>query len=57
MPGVPLLDWRRNLLWLWIVNALTQFGVYSAQPFLPLYIQSELGVHDPRQVAFWGKRS
>jgi MFS transporter, DHA1 family, multidrug resistance protein len=52
-PGVPPLDWRRNLFWLWIVNALTQFGVYSAHPFIPLYIQSELGVHDPRQVAFW----
>jgi DHA1 family multidrug resistance protein-like MFS transporter len=46
-------DWRRNLLWLWIVNALTQFGVYSAHPFIPLYIQSDLGVHDPRQVAVW----
>ena len=47
------MDWRRNLLWLWIVNALTQFGVYSAHPFIPLYIQSDLGVHDPRQVAVW----
>ena len=51
--GPAPIDWRRNLLWLWVVNALTQFGVYSAHPFIPLYIQSELGVHDPRQVASW----
>jgi DHA1 family multidrug resistance protein-like MFS transporter len=51
--GAQALNWRRNLLWLWIVNALTQFGVYSAIPFIPLYLQRELGVHDPRQIAFW----
>jgi DHA1 family multidrug resistance protein-like MFS transporter len=49
----PPIDWRRNLLWLWIVNGLTQFGVYSAHPFIPLYIQTDLGVHDPSQVAAW----
>jgi MFS family permease len=50
--GSPL-DWRRNLLWLWVVNALTQFGVYSAHPFIPLFIHKELGVRDPRDVAAW----
>jgi len=41
------------LLWLWIVSAVTQFGVYSAQPFTPLFIQRELGVHDPHQISLW----
>jgi MFS transporter, DHA1 family, multidrug resistance protein len=49
-PGV---NWRRNLFWLWVVNALTQFGVYSAHPFIPLYIRRELGVHSDNEAAFW----
>jgi MFS family permease len=40
-------------MWLWVVNVLTQFGVYSAHPFIPLYIRRELGVHSDNEAAFW----
>lgn len=45
-------DWRRNLLVLWIAQFAAILGFAFAFPFLPIYIQ-QLGVRDPRQVALW----
>jgi hypothetical protein len=45
-------SWRRNLAALWVANLVTQFGVYFAQPFLPLFIQRDLGIHGSPTASF-----
>ncbi|BDG61677.1 MFS transporter [Caldinitratiruptor microaerophilus] len=45
--------WRRNLYVLWAANFVVSAGFSLVIPFLPLYIQEELGVRDPAQVQLW----
>ncbi|HZV48705.1 MAG TPA: MFS transporter [Candidatus Dormibacteraeota bacterium] len=44
--------WRRNLAALWFAEFTAIFGFSFAFPFLPVYL-GQLGVQDPRQLAFW----
>ena len=48
-----LISWRRNLLFLWLVQLVTIIGLTFIFPFLPLFIQKELGVADPGRAALW----
>lgn len=45
--------WKMNLAVLWIGQFLIMSGMTMIIPFISLYLQQELGVTDPRQVAWW----
>lgn len=45
--------WRRVVLAIWIALFATQFGIGFANPFFPLFLQRDLGVRDPRELAVW----
>ena len=45
--------WKRNLWALWVGQFAGVFGFAFVFPFLPLYLNRELGVHDHRQLAIW----
>ncbi|MBM3940644.1 MAG: hypothetical protein FJ318_07105 [SAR202 cluster bacterium] len=44
--------WRRNLLVLWIAQAVSTPGFTFTFPFFPLFFQ-QLGVAEPERAAFW----
>jgi MFS transporter, DHA1 family, multidrug resistance protein len=46
-------DWRRNLAALWFSQFTATFGFSFVFPFLPLFLHLDLGLSDPRQLAFW----
>ena len=45
--------WRRNLYVIWLATFASMAGGHLAMPFLPLFIQQDLGVSDPGQAAIW----
>jgi DHA1 family multidrug resistance protein-like MFS transporter len=45
--------WRRNLYVIWLATFASLAGGHLAMPFLPLFIQQDLGVSDPGQAAIW----
>ena len=45
--------WKINLAVLWFGQFLVMSGMTMIIPFLSLYLQTELGVTDPRAVAWW----
>ena len=45
--------WRRNLYVIWLVTFASLAGGHLAMPFLPLFIQQDLGVSDLGQAAIW----
>ncbi len=45
--------WRRNLYVIWLATFASLAGGNLALPFLPLFIQQDLGVSDPGQAAIW----
>ena len=45
--------WRRNLYVIWLATFASLAGGHLAMPFLPLFIQRDLGVGDPGQAAIW----
>lgn len=49
----PAVNWRRNLLGLWVAQFAAFFGFSLFFPFIPLYLTRELGLHDPNRIAFW----
>ncbi len=52
-PESGITRWHRVVLAIWIALFATQFGIGFANPFFPLFLQRDLGVHDPRQLAVW----
>lgn len=46
-------DWRRNLAVLWFAQFTAIFGFSFAFPFLPIYLQQDLGVSDRHALAVW----
>jgi MFS family permease len=46
-------DWRRNLVAVYVGQFAALFGLSFSRPFLPIFLGHELGVHDPHQLAFW----
>jgi DHA1 family multidrug resistance protein-like MFS transporter len=47
-----VVNWKTNLVVIWISQLLSIAGFFFALPFGPYYIQ-ELGVHDPAKIKFW----
>ena len=47
-----MVNWKTNLIVIWISQLLSVAGFFFALPFGPYYIQ-ELGVHDPARIKFW----
>jgi DHA1 family multidrug resistance protein-like MFS transporter len=47
-----VIDWRKNLAFLWVCQILSLMGFSFALPFMPLYIQ-ELGVREPEALRLW----
>jgi DHA1 family multidrug resistance protein-like MFS transporter len=45
--------WRRNLAAVWIAQATGIFGFWFCLPFLPLYLEHDLGVRHGPELAFW----
>ncbi|MCI3923902.1 MFS transporter [Paenibacillus sp. TRM 82003] len=45
--------WKINLTVLWFGQFLVMSGMTMIIPFLSLYLQAELGVTDPKAVAWW----
>ncbi|WP_309120101.1 MFS transporter [Paenibacillus sp.] len=45
--------WKMNLAVLWFGQFLVMSGMSMIMPFISLYVQEELGVSDPAQVAWW----
>ncbi len=48
-----LISWKRNLAVMWIAQSITVMGFGFTFPFVPLFIQQDLGVPDPAGAAFW----
>ena len=47
-----VINWKTNLIVIWISQLLSIAGFFFALPFGPYYIQ-ELGVRDPDMIKFW----
>lgn len=45
--------WRRNLYVIWLATFASLTGGSLVQPFLPLFVNRDLGVSDPGTVAVW----
>ena len=45
--------WRRNLYVVWFATFASLTGGSLVQPFLPLFINQDLGVSDPSMAAIW----
>ena len=52
-PPQSLFPWRRNLGIAWTVQLMSVMGFTFVHPFLPLFIQENLGVNDPKRAVFW----
>ena len=46
-------SWKRNVYILWLAQVSSISSFTFVIPFLPLFIQNELGIVDPRQSALW----
>jgi MFS transporter, DHA1 family, multidrug resistance protein len=49
----PAIDWRANLSLLWLALFTSGMSFTFVAPFLPLFINRDLHVHDLGQVAIW----
>ncbi len=47
-----MINWKRNLLFVWLAQFLSTAGFSFSMPFIPFYIR-ELGVSDPREASMW----
>jgi DHA1 family multidrug resistance protein-like MFS transporter len=47
-----MIDWKRNLLFLWIAQLLSLIGFGFAMPFIPFYLQ-ELGITGAERLRLW----
>ncbi|UVI28212.1 MFS transporter [Paenibacillus spongiae] len=48
-----MVQWKKNLMVLWFGQFLVMAGMTMIIPFLSLYLQSELGLTDPHEIATW----
>jgi len=47
-----MVNWKRNLLFVWLAQFLSTSGFCFALPFIPFYIK-EIGVTDPMRCSMW----
>lgn len=46
-------QWKKNLIVLWFGQFLVMSGMTMIMPFLTLYLQTDLGLSDPHEIAIW----
>lgn len=46
-------QWKKNLVVLWFGQFLVMAGMTMIIPFLPLYLQSDLGLSDTHEIGLW----
>ncbi|MUT68841.1 MFS transporter [Paenibacillus sp. NEAU-GSW1] len=46
-------QWKKNLIVLWFGQFLVNAGMTMVIPFLSLYLQFDLGLTDPNEIALW----
>ncbi len=46
-------QWKKNLIVLWFGQFLVMAGMTMIIPFMPLYLQSDLGLTDTHQIGLW----
>jgi MFS transporter, DHA1 family, multidrug resistance protein len=51
--GQELAHWKRNLYSVWVVVFISLMGANLVFPFMPFFIQEDLGIDDPGEAAFW----
>lgn len=47
-----MVNWKKNLVFIWLSQFLSMAGFSFAMPFAPYFIQ-EMGVTDPRELRIW----
>jgi DHA1 family multidrug resistance protein-like MFS transporter len=52
MPGTVMIDWKRNLLVVWLSQFFSIASFTFALPFAPFYLQ-DLGITDPKDLKIW----
>ncbi len=48
-----MVNWKQNLIVIWLSQFLSIMGFCFALPFMPYFIQKDLGVQDPQDLNFW----
>ena len=48
-----MIDWKRNLFFVWLSQILSLAGFGSVIPFIPLYMRNVLGVMDDGERGLW----
>lgn len=47
------INWRTNLLYIWLTQILTMAGFSSALPFIPIYIRDKWAITDEQTLGVW----
>ena len=53
IPSTRPISWKRQLAVMWIAQWVTVLGFGFAFPFVPLFIQQDLGIPEPARAALW----
>jgi len=48
-----VVNWKQNLIVIWLSQFLSIMGFCFALPFMPYFIQKDLGIRDPQDLNFW----
>ena len=48
-----MINWKRNLFFVWLSQILALAGFGSVIPFIPLYMRNVLGVMDDGERGLW----
>lgn len=48
-----MINWKRNLFFVWLSQILSLAGFGSVIPFIPLYMRNVLGVMDDGERGLW----
>lgn len=47
------INWKKNLLYIWLTQILTMAGFSSALPFIPIYIRDKWAITDEQTLGVW----
>ncbi len=50
---VPGIDWKRNLIFIWISQILAMAGFAGITPFIPLFFRDKYHLIDPKECGLW----
>ena len=49
----PPVNWKKNLLFIWLSQFLAMAGYSSALPFIPIYMRDTWGIHSESELGAW----